>query len=371
MADYAIEQILGHAPLTTTLRTTVSGVHSPWPEELFKVDSKNRVMADRAKYVRIKGERRPAKRTYYGAPSVPRALRPIEDAAVILLHFFEHFTVGLHMLQKLRAFEQYIQDEGRDFLRYQFEEQAHRIANTRIVAVGSVLRHGKIYIGEGGDLLPTSSGAAETIDFNVPATHKDQINGIISAPWNLHSTDIPLHIRNINQFSRQETGMEIKTAFYGVNIPTYFTQNDHVQAYLSRDGNLGMRDKWLSTGELPDGLFGIEKWVPAYHAYFLSDDEATVHEVWEDDLVTFIPSLQQPDKMGNWWSMFEGSFAVPKSYQIVQSPEAVLNNFDIVYGMGSFGIPVPVPPSANVHVFDTFLPALRNSLATFHVDTVF
>ena len=46
---YSLQQILGWAPLTETLRTTSQGVPNPFPKELFSVSNGNRVLGDRAR----------------------------------------------------------------------------------------------------------------------------------------------------------------------------------------------------------------------------------------------------------------------------------------------------------------------------------
>ena len=364
----ALESILGHAPLTKALRTTVSGVPKPFPEQFFSVDPANRILGDRAKYIRISGERRPAKRTVYGAPAKRRSLRDVGDATVRCLHSFEEITVDLTIMQKLRSFESYSQDEGMDWLRYQIEEAAKRQNNARVTAVASALRHGAIYWDSDGNLLADSSGADSnlTIDFSVPSTNKDQVNGIIDQSWALATTDIPGHIRALKQYSKQLTGLGLTAVLYGINVPKYMTQNEYVQAYLARGD---MRDKFLGTGEIPSGLFGIKDWIPVYDSHFLNDSD-TVVETWQDDLATFIPNVDQPDKMG-WWAMYEGSFPVPNTLDVQREPAGTLGNYSVEYGPFSYGVLNHNPPTGSVFYGDTWLPAIRNANAIFPVDTAF
>lgn len=365
----ALESIIGHAPLTESLRATSSGVPNPFPPELFTVSPRNRVLGDRAKYIRITGERRTAKRVVYGAPGKRRALRDVGEQGVRCFHNSESFALDMTILQKLQAFEQYTQDEGMDFLAYQIQEAAKRQQNTRVITTGSILRHGAVYWDSEGNLLPTSSGAdaSYTIDFGVPASHKDQINGIVTAPWSLVNTDIPGHIRAIKNYARQETGLELTAALYGKNISKYIMQNNLCQAFMSR--NDSRNEKFLATGEISSGLFDIADWRPVYSSFYEKDD-GTIAEVWDDDLIVFLPEISQPDKM-NWWAMYEGSYPVPRSLDVQRDPMSAIRNFEIVYGQGSYATITVTPPGVDVHDFDTFLPAIRNEKATFHVDTAF
>lgn len=343
---------------------------NPFPDEFFTVESGNRILGNQAAYIRISGERRTAKRVHYGAPARRRNLRPIADQAVAMLHSYESFPIDMLTLQKLRSFEQYQQDRGVDYLRHNLEEAARRQQNTRIIATASVLRYGKLYFNSDGDLLPSSSGADSnlTVDFAVPATHQDQINGIIDASWANVNTDIPTHINNLQQYALQETGMELEACLYGINVPKYIRQNVFCTAYLSR--NSDFNGQIVRTNEIPDGLFGIKKWIPVWKSFYESDDDGTVSEIWNDDLAVFVPNVDQPNKMG-WWKAYEGSFPVPRTLDVQRDPMSAITSAEIVYGMGSYAQLSLNPVGAEVYHFDTFLPALRNEKAIFQVDTAF
>lgn len=366
----ALEQILGYIPLTEALRVTASGVPNPFPKELFVTPPANRVMGDRAKYVRISGERRTAKRAKYGSPAVRRSLRDVGDASIRLLHDHESFGVDMMVLQQLRSFEKYEQDQGLDWLRYQLTEAGRRQQNTRVITTASMLRYGAIYWDSNGNLLPSSSGADAnmTASVAIPATHQNQINGQISASWALANTDIPSQIEGLKRYMLEETGMELNACLYGKNLATYIRANNFCQAFLSR--NPGFNDEMLRTNAIPDGLFGIEKWIPVYTSFYEKDDTGTIAEIWNDDLGVFIPNVDQPDKM-HWWWHGEGSFPVPRSIDVQRDPMSAIKNFDLVYGMGSYAIPTASPPSFEVYHFDTFLPVIRNEKAVFQATVAF
>lgn len=364
----SLKQILGFAPLTEALRTVASGVPNPFPPEFFAVQPANRVIGDRATYIRISGERRTSKLAKYGSPSRRRTLRDIGDQNARMMHTFEDFQVDPAVLLQLRSFEQYQQDKGMDWLRYQIEEAARRHQNSRVISTASVLRYGAIYWNSDGDLLPSSSGAAETYSFQVPATHQNQINGNISASWALHTTDLLGDIRNVKLYSLQETGMEIEAALYGKNVPKYVMQNDYAMSYLSR--NTSMNEKLLSSGEIPDGFGGIKRWIPVWKSLYESDDNGTVSIIWNDDMVTFMPNIDQPDKM-TWWSFFEGSFPVPKTIDVQKNPATAIDAFETVFGMFSYAAPTHNPPGLTVYHGDVWLPGLRNEKSIYQAVVAF
>lgn len=362
----ALESILGYMPLTEALRATSSGVPNPFPQEFFNVKPSNRVLGDKAKYIRITGERRTAAMAKYGSPARRHTLRDISSQNVGLLHSNESFTVDFMMLQKLMSFEKYVQDEGMDWLQYQFAELGKRHGNSRIISVASMLRYGAIYWDAAGNILPSSSGSTESATFNVPATHQDQINGIIAASWVLSNTDIPAHIRALKDYAAKETGLPIATCLYGKNVASYMMNNDFVSAYLSRNPNFNNR--FVESNEIPDGLFDI-KWIPVHTAFF-EDYAGTNQSIWGDDLAVFTPAINQPDKM-DWYAMYEGSYPVPRSLDVQRDPMGVISNNEIVHGQFAYGVPGVNPPGAEVYHGDTWLPGLRNEKAIFQCDVAF
>ena len=345
-----------------------SKVPNPFPPELLNVPSGNKIMGDKAKYIKITGERRTSLFNKYGSPPRARALRDVSDAAMRLLHTFESFEIELTQVQNLHAFEQYVQDQGMDWLNYQLTEAAHRPMNTRITSLASVLRYGQIYIDVDGNLLPNSSGADVTVDFNIPATHQNQINGIIDVSWANNSANIPRQIASLQANSLQETGMPLTTALYGKNVLTYMTTNDYVLDYLSRHEQ--MRDSILRDNTIPPGLFGIKNWHPVWTSFF-EDQNGVVQEIWDNDLCVMMPDISQPDQM-NWWGAYEGSYPVPRKLEIQKNLKDPFANYELVYGFFGFAlIRTDGVPGYKVFTGDTALFGPKNEKALYQIDTAF
>jgi hypothetical protein len=354
-----LNQIIGFMPLTETLKATSSAVPNPFPDEFFTVNPKNRFMGDVAEMVRITGERRTAQLAKRGAPATRRNLRDVGSQDVRMLMVYETITIDPIQLQNLRSFESYTQDKGIDWLSYQMDEAAHRVKNTEVISVATTLLNGAIYFDGLGNLLPSSSGAVETYSFNVPANNQNQLNGIISASWANHSTDIPNQIRALRQQATQTTGIMFNKVLYGKNVPSYITQNDFCQPYLARMGD--MRDKFLHTGEIPNGLFDLE-WSPVYTTFYERSDPANIGTnqlIWNDDACVFVPEVNQADKM-SWYAMYQGSFSVPRSIEVKATGMAALENFEIVYGPFAYAGTKIDPPSVNIFYGSIWLGGIRN-----------
>lgn len=362
--------ILGWAPLTEALRTTSSGVPNPLPDSFFTVKPRNRILGTKAKYNRISGERRTATRVKYGSPATAWTPRDVGETPVTMMHTLIEFPIDANILQMLRSTEKYAQDMGMDWLNYQFEAAGKVHQNNRIIMVASVLRYGAIYWDSAGNLLPSSAGAdaSLTISFGMSANHQNQCNTRITASWDLPTTDIPGDIQNLQDYALQETGMPLTTCFYGNNVRKYISQNSFCQAYLSR--NPTYNAKYQSTSsELPDGLFGIDKWI-RMSGMFYEDANGTNQSIWDDDLAVFTPDISQPDKM-DWWAMYEGSYQVPNSLNVGRDGMAALNNFRTEYGMFSYAYTEIQPSGIQVVHGDTCLASLKNPNAIFQADTAF
>lgn len=341
-----LEQILGYVYLCGLVEDIKTGVPDVLPKEF--MTTKSETLADQGRYTRYAGTRQTIRRVEYGSASFKRALSAIGSFDVKLLHSYEHIELNVKDYQSLRNYTNYqVQNMGVQEVSRQYQQFRKLLDNNRISTICSMLTKGAIYHDIDGHLLPSSSGAVSTVDYGVGANNQNQLNGIIAASWATTSTDIPAHLRALKQRSAQQTGYPLKYAFYGKNIPSYFTTNTLVQAYLSR--NPQTHQQWLDTGDLPDGLFGFT-WVPAYLAFF--EDSGNTNRVWwGDDQVVFTPEIDS-----SVYELMEGTYPVPKSYQPVSNLSAAMDAFDLKHGMFGYAVPVSDPMTARCYAGDTFLP---------------
>lgn len=362
----SLEQILSYVPITGLMYEITTGLDDPLPPAF--ASTKKEIVGDAARLMVRRGQRKTAQRTEYVSQAKSRGLVSIGYKDMKMVHFFEVMAVDPNVLIKLRDTTNYTnQTHGREELNEQARQYAQLFRNTEIAIRQLVLAQNILYFSIDGNLLPSSSGAAYTFDFNVAASHKNQLNDgvttIIGASWATTSTDIPGQILALKKRARRVTGLRLRYGMYTEKIPGYFASNTEVQAYLSRDNNLGMRNHFLNTGELPPGLFGLE-WVPVYEEGFFEDATGTNQEIWNVDQVVFTPA---PDA-NEWWRMQYGSLYVPRSINVSGEGAAVLDNCDIRYGMGGYGAVNLNPIRADMYYFHTFLPALQNPDAIYNAD---
>lgn len=346
-------------PLGKAIKAIIEGIPNPLPPAFMSVT--DQFLGDSARFVQYKATRKTARRTQYGAPAIRRELLPIEERDLKLIHSFEEKHISVLTYQRLREYENYnVQRMGQMELERQMVEFARIFANLRIAATQQVLANAAFFFDAAGNLLPTSSGAVESISYGISASHQNQLAGIIAASWATATTDIPLHLRQIKKQARRDTGYELKYAFYGENLPSYLTANNFVKDYLSRNYPFAQKE-FLENAEIPQGLFGFT-WVPVYQTFF--EDNASVNQsIFGVDAVTFTP---EPN--AEWWQQAEGSYQVPTSYNPVQDLASGANSFSTVFGPFAWARPIDNPPTATMFQGDTFLPHLRVPDAIFQAD---
>lgn len=354
-----LEEILGWVSLTGVVRKIKTGIPDLLPP-VFQRGAPKKVIGNSGRYVQVKGVRKVARLTHYGAGARKRELKAIEQKDVKLLHAFEYIQMDPLMLQWLRSYSDYtLQNMGIEEVDRQSKEFKAYFDNLDLSMNYSMLANGAIYFNEDGNLLPSSSGAEITVDFNIDSNNKNQLNGLISASWANFNTDIPLQLRNIKVQSLKDTGYELKYAFYGKNIPSYLTQNNYVLDYLAR--NPSYAQPFLDRAEVPDGLFGFT-WVPVYASFF-EDSSGTNQEFFGADAVTFTPEIND-----DVYDKLEGSYLVPSTFNTAANLLAAINTMKQVHGDFGYGKPSDNPLGVQLLYGTTKLNVWKNELAMYQAD---
>jgi hypothetical protein len=347
----SLNDLLGFHTLTGLIQATVPGVPDVLPPafDSFKKD----VLMDDGEYTVRYGNRGVAKKGRFGAAAIKRGLRDIGVQPVKLMHFIEEIEFDAKTMMKLRSVNSYEHDSAYEEFTSQVAYFNEYFTNLRKTLKMMALRSGTLYFDEEGNLLPSSSGATETITiYTQNASHINQLDvfgdgNLITAAWTSASTDIPGQIRSIKQASRADTGYPIKHAIYGKNVPSYMTSNTYVRDYLARDG--GGRSEWVKDNEIGH-LFGLD-WSPGYEQFWRSGaTQSTVNYVLGDNEILFTP---EPSK--DWWERLDGSYPVPTNINIVTDAEAAMDQIKLVNGKFSYAQVMTRPIGALLTCGDTFL----------------
>ncbi len=362
MASKSYNDLLGWVALTRAVNAVKDGCPNPFPPWLFTVAAGDRVLGNSVKFHRIYGTRKTARVVKYGAPPRHRELQQEELVEAKFIHVGEERIFDPLILALLRDYESYDNaNKAKRLVANNVQTMGTLFGNARIVSVATSLAYGAVYVDAQGNLLPTSSGAAETysqqISSNNIGTVLDSSSvGIFGATgggsWANSGTDIPLQLRRLQEHASLQHGYEPTIALYGKNIPSYLTQNDYVLDYLAR--NPSMQTTWLKDNTIPDGLFGMT-WVPTWKSSFTKDDDTKV-SLWPADRVTFMPG--QADA-GSYWSLFEGSYEVPTTIDLLSDAAAALRSLKTVYGAFGYGVVSHKPVAVSTIMYDTFFPAVK------------
>ena len=359
MAAFSIEEILGFVPLTAAVEKVKAGVPRLLPEVFYRRNPGDRVLGNKARLINYVGTRKNARLAPYG--SGPRQIVQLarESQDVYMLHTIENLPFQQELFMQLRQLDSYVvQKMAADEIAFQAQQAMTRQTNLESSVVHVMLANGKLWFDVDGNLLPNSTGADLTVDYGVPANNLNQLNGLIAASWATAATDIVTQINNIKMTAIQTTGYPLKYALYGKNIQNYLMTNTTVQTYLKY--NVPKSEYWLLNGQIPPGLFGLE-WIPMQNTFF-EDASDVVQEIFGGDTVSFCPEITPMT-----YSIYEGSFPVPKTLMLAQTVEQMLGNYEVQYG--AFGYAMMNPPSQIIGVYgDTFLPRLKVPSAFYIAD---
>jgi hypothetical protein len=359
----AVEELLSYTALGRVITSVRRGIPDPLPPE-FRGKAGGTRQEYRGNGVRsvvVKGTRRTAQRTEYGSPAVRRAQLPIEAKEFKMLHSFHELQpFDWLLLEKLRSYTEYEQRGAAQEVTRQMEGFADLFENLEVASVLHAIVKGHIYFDANGNLLPTSSGNTLDVNYGIPANNQNQLNGIIAASWATAGTDIAGDIREIKKRALQETGYQLKYAFYGSNIPGYLYSNTQMKEFLVRTPD--WQTKYSSTNEI--GMFLDLIWVPIWMAFY-EDSAGTVQDVAIADNVVFTP-----EPTVDWYEWMVGSYGVPKNFNPSMSAAAALGDIQEVYGRFAYAVPDHNPPCVRPYAGNTWLPAIKVPEVVYIADVV-
>jgi hypothetical protein len=378
MSSQGLQDILGWVALTKAVNAVKDGVPNPFPPYYFKVRPEDKIVGDSVKFNRTYGTRETARTVRYGAGAREKPMQQEELAATKFLSFSEKRTFDPYQLQVLRDYETYDNsDKAKRIVANNIKTLGTLFGNARVVALATSLAYGKIWDDANGNLLPTSSGAANTYDHLITAGNIGTVLDAASAgifgatgggSWASNSVDIPLQLRRLTEWAALDHGYEPEEAMYGKNIPSYFVQNDFVLDYMAR--NNAMQTEWLKGrgGSIPEGLFDF-RWIPVWKASYTKNIEGTQTKtsLWPANGVTFVPGESDLEA---YYSLFEGSNLIPTTIDIIPDGMAALNSLETVHGCSGYAKINHDPIAMFMVLLDCFWPGFKLLNVTYIADTV-
>lgn len=343
---------MSYVSLTKALNERTPGIPNPWPKEFFKRRGEP-VVGNVARTTVFYGSRRVARNTRFGSPARRRLQSKSGIQDQVLLHTREEDVFDPYILMQLRSPDSYTRQRGEQELARQIDDAKTELMNLRIGALTSLMTFGSCYFDGDGILLGTSSGAVDTVSWQVPANNLNTCNSRLTG-WNTASTDIVGQILAIKAAALQETGYELKNVYYGVNVPGMLAKNTTIKEFFYR--NPDMNADYLNSGLIPPQMFGLN-WIPIIGVQYEKNDGTAV-TFSNDNIAAFTPATE------DWYDMMEGTYPVPKRMGVYSSPEQMLNDLEEVPGMFAYGT-LTADPSLKANFGDTFLPWAKNGRAIY------
>jgi hypothetical protein len=353
MPGTAIQRVLGAENLVGLIQDVMEGLPRPLPPALY--DSNESCEGNQGKYNRIDGNRALAQLVQFGSPSQRVGLKGIKETPVALIHTFEHQVHAANVYQNLNAEDSDArQRKGEQTIARHVRDFAMRFTNLRTAAINLCICRGIIHVGDNGVVLDTSSGAIYSIDYQVPAGHKNQLNvfgggDLFTANWTLATADITGDIVRLRKAARKKAGYPLRHAIHGENIPGYIFNNNMLNSLIRNSENLRSA---ASQGVIPNGLLGFEWW-PGYEAFFEDSAGALKDIVGPNDIV-FIPEVS-PD----WYDLLEGTYLIPGDAALHGDASSAMDSMSEAVGAFSYAEIITDAPGIKHMAGDTFLPVLK------------
>lgn len=361
--NIAAEAALNYLPLTEAVTQVIADLPKPFPDQLYT--QTREIPGDAFRRFLFTPTRQTAKRARRGAPPkrVDQTVVKVQDAKAI--HSIEEIQFSDEIWKLFHPYTSYepIRFGARDEIKRRQMDFARRAVNLRTAAIHSVLSLGYIYFDVNDEILPTSSGAVETIDFLIPAGNRRTA----AATWATATNDIPGMLEaEMTYMEINSGGFRPRYAIYGRNVLGYLAKNTSFQQYLAR--NTMFRDQYVKSNTIAEGVLDLS-WLPADRAYYEFSD-GTFKQPFPADQITFLPELTR-----DVYELKVGSQPVPKRYTWANQSGDAWSLFEEmmgnpVYGIFSYAVGRMYPVAEIINVQgDNFLPDLPNPQAVWFYDT--
>ena len=199
---------------------------------------------------------------------------------------------------------------GESYLTKQEAYLAQRFANMIEFQTAAMLRGSYSYTSVGDDLMQGFSGGETTINFRVPASNKDQLDmlgdgDILDADWSDASSDIPLHLQNVNSAMVQQTGLGLSHVILTGVGWQHVLNNTKVQQMGGSTNVVFESLKRVAQGEFTAILKAIP-WVTFhiidYGLEIYDGSQESFTKLIEDDHASFLPEVST-----RWVQYLDGS----------------------------------------------------------------
>jgi hypothetical protein len=246
---------------------------------------------------------------------------------------------------------------GANYIDRQKQYMMMRVANMIEFQCAAMMRGSYTFDQEGDELRQGFTGGGTTIEFQIPANNKNQLNGIIGTSWATTSTDIPGDVMAVNQACNDLTGMGVEHAVLNSNTWQYVINNLKIQAQAGTSNTPFQSYTRTGPGAFSATLRAIPwlQWhVVDYSLSIWNGSALADTRLIADDQVTFFP---QPDS--SWCQYLNGGEVVT---------EGPRGNAAFRHGFYAYGYESWNPSGWNLCTTHNGIPCLYIPGAIFNAD---
>jgi hypothetical protein len=233
---YTLEDVLHPQVVTELYRTETQKVFSHPLIDYYGQQSRN-YTGDRFEFAYREAMKQPAPANVRGQSA--RVLQPTGSSPrrVFLLHAFNEISLSMDALQMIRRpDDQTTQEKGQEEIVRQMEDFGARHHIFRAVCLAKTLADGVIHFSADGQVLESPTGAAYSVDFGVPDSHKGQLDGfgstLINTAWDDPTAKILDHLDSIRIRAEEENAEEPRHIWLHHSAKRWLRQNVQMQDYV-------------------------------------------------------------------------------------------------------------------------------------------
>lgn len=216
-----------------------------------------------------------------------------------------------------------LDSRGERYITQQEAFLAQRFTNIREFQIAAMMRGSYVYVQSGDDMFHDFTGTGTTIDFQIPAGNKGQLDivgdgAIITTDWATAGSDIPGNIHMINQQMIQLTGWPLRHVICKSDVWQDVLSNTAIQTQsgsansaildIQQDANGSFRGRvrclpWLTFTVLEGGLdTGTDEsyatLIEDDHAFFLPDPSPAIAQYMEGSEIVHEESGAKAERFG-------------------------------------------------------------------------
>jgi hypothetical protein len=276
----------------------------------------------------------------------------------IKMHLFHSFNQVSLQGDALRALrnpnDESIQQKGEFAVTRVAEEFAERHRLQKEAVLAHTMSYHSVYFGQDGKLLIPSVHATTGVitaptnpvvsaDWEIPATHRGDLNSIISALWSsATNVDIPGHLVAIRRAAvRARLPIPKNIWLNAINKP-YILNNDYYEQYAIQ--NPAANQKFLEGYDVIEGLWG-HNWRFFEGTYEIG---GTTYDIIPSTVAIMFPDF------GPWVKPLAGAELVPSSLEIKNSPQEALASLIKTYGQFAYAQLEHNPVKLNLYMGDNY-----------------